>query len=413
MWNAKDLIGSAASPDLQVRSSFQVLAAPLVTSNTRLQPSSTWANQSPLSTSQPSTTAPFSPPPHRRPAAAALATVAEIHSAFKTFGLFLLTESPTPSLALTTELSGAFAKFYALPQEDKRALDLRNGGWAWRGYMPFGGEGTKDKTDLKEGFYGGPEHTSHELGGLPTYGLNQFPDAQVPELRELVLDFTERITELGVVVCEAMTIALKLERGYIKKKILDKPNPVQLFRCFHYIAADDAKGGQFGIGEHSDFGLLTLLAQNGPGLQVLSPGGKWLDVPVIPGSFVVNVGDILDRLTSGLYVSPFHRAIPPAPGTDRISIPFFFDPAWNAEMVPFPLPPTTKSQIPEDAEKRWTRTTFRNLEGVWGQYLGVKVRKVFPDLVLPEFTAVARESTLHKLAVPQNAAPTIRGAIAV
>ncbi|KZP05327.1 Clavaminate synthase-like protein, partial [Athelia psychrophila] len=153
---------------------------------------------------------------------------------------------------------------------------------------------------------------------------------------------------------------------------LATPNPVQLFRCFYYIAADDAKGGQFGIGEHSDFGLLTLLAQNGPGLQVLSPGGKWLDVPVIPGSHVVNVGDILDRLTSGLYVSPFHRAIPPAPGTDRISIPFLFDAAWNAEMVPFPLPPATKSQIPEDAEKRWTRTTFRNLEGIWGQYLGVK-----------------------------------------
>lgn len=67
------------------------------------------------------------------PSAAALATVAEIHSAFKTFGLFLLTKSPTPSLDLTTKLSEAFAKFYALPGEDKRALDLRNGGWAWRG----------------------------------------------------------------------------------------------------------------------------------------------------------------------------------------------------------------------------------------------------------------------------------------
>lgn len=103
-----------------------------------------------------------------------------------------------------------------------------------------------------------------------------------------------------------------------------------------------------------------------------------------------------------MYRSVAHRVILPSPSSTRLSIPFFFDPAWNAEMKPFPLPTPPTSEVMAAAEERWKKTTFRSLDGVWGQYLGVKVKKVFPDLVLPEFDAVERGSGRHVLVVRKD-----------
>jgi hypothetical protein len=87
--------------------------------------------------------------------------------------------------------------------------------------------------------------------------------------------------------------------------------------------------------------------------------------------------------------------------SDRLSIPFFFDPAWTAEIQAFPLSAATGSSIPDPTIlKRWQqRSTFSNLQGIWGQYLGVKVQKVFPDLKLPEFSAVSRASGRHLIQI--------------
>jgi hypothetical protein len=87
--------------------------------------------------------------------------------------------------------------------------------------------------------------------------------------------------------------------------------------------------------------------------------------------------------------------------SERLSIPFFFDPAWTAKIQPFPLFTTSNSPVSDPMIlKRWQhRSTFNSLQGVWGQYLGVKVQKVFPDLKLPEFSAVSRASTRHLVEV--------------
>lgn len=116
------------------------------------------------------------------------------------------------------------------------------------------------------------------------------------------------------------------------------------------------------------------------------------------------MGDILDRLTSGLYISPLHRVLPPLPMSDRISIPFFFDPAWTAEIQPLPLSPPTMSSVPDaKITQRWKqRSTFNDLQGIWGQYLGAKVQKIFPGLVLPEFSAVTRASGRHLIKVEKD-----------
>jgi len=156
--------------------------------------------------------------------------------------------------------------------------------------MPWGGEGTKGSTDQKEGFYGGPELNPmdhHPLKGIPTYGKNQFPDEDVPEMRKLVLEYIEKVTELGLAISDAMSVGLSLERTFVRRMVLE-PEPIQLFRAFKYSGREGVES--CGIGEHSDFGFLTILSQNAAGLQVFSPSDGWVDVPVIPDSFVVNGG---------------------------------------------------------------------------------------------------------------------------
>jgi isopenicillin N synthase-like dioxygenase len=219
-----------------------------------------------------------------------LATVSQIHSAFSTWGIFILTGTNSIPPSLTNSLRTALSKFFSLTPQKKEELHLRNGGWAWRGYMPWGGEGTKGSTDQKEGFYGGPElnrNDDHPLKGMPTYGENQFPDEDVPEMRKLVLEYIEKVTELGLAISDAMSVGLGLEKGEVRKRVLE-PEPIQLFRAFKYSGREGVES--CGIGEHSDFGFLTILSQNAAGLQVFSPSGEWVDVPVIPDSFVVNGG---------------------------------------------------------------------------------------------------------------------------
>lgn len=169
--------------------------------------------------------------------------------------------------------------------------------------MPWGGEGTKGSTDQKEGFYGGPElnpKDDHPLKGMPTYGKNQFPDEDVPEMRKVVLEYIEMVTELGLTISDAISVGLGLEKGEVRRRVLE-PEPIQLFRAFKYSGREGVES--CGIGEHSDFGFLTILSQNAAGLQVFSPSGEWVDVPVIPDSFVVNGGHSSCHLVQfdGLY----------------------------------------------------------------------------------------------------------------
>ncbi|KAJ7104545.1 hypothetical protein C8R43DRAFT_1140983 [Mycena crocata] len=305
--------------------------------------------------------------------------------------LGLLTHHPV-SDELQSSLLTSAQMFFALPDADKLALDVRNGGVAWRGYMPLGGEGTHGRVDRKEGIYFGPEHAdNHPLVGMPLHGQNQFPsEAQVPSMRKAVLEYIAAVTQVGIAVVAGLSLGLGLEAGYLQERLL-KPEPVALFRCFKYATLESVGGEEpvFGIGEHS--GMLA-----SAGLQVKSPQGEWVDVPVLDNAFVVNIGDMLDQLTGGRLPSRAHRVIPPPPSAGpRFSFPFFFDFAWNAPMVPLDLahlPPITAEEQAA-AQERWQRGTFKRVEGEWWQYLAKKVKKVFPDLALPEFEANEAPST--------------------
>jgi isopenicillin N synthase-like dioxygenase len=150
-----------------------------------------------------------------------------------------------------------------------------------------------------------------------------------------------------------------------------------LFRIFNY-PPPPAGSELWGVGEHTDYGLLTILLQDDAGGLEVKSGKSWIAAPPIPGSFVCNLGDMLDRMTRGIYRSTPHRVRNPAP-RDRLSFPFFFDPNFFAKVGPIDLP--SGETAPDDRAQRWDKSSVHAFSGTYGDYLLGKVGKVFPELI--------------------------------
>lgn len=199
-------------------------------------------------------------------------TIQAVYDAVSSWGFFVLTNTPVAQSQQTALLNSA-KQFFNLPLEKKAALDVANGGVAWRGYMPLGGEYTHGRQDWKEGLYVGPEHEDdHPLAGMPLHGRNQFPDGDLPGMRGDVLKYFEQVSELGKTLTDVLSLGLKLEKNELRRAWLE-PEPIVLFRCFKYSPLPEVTESQspkesFGIGEHTDFGYLTILKVDSPGLQV-------------------------------------------------------------------------------------------------------------------------------------------------
>lgn len=279
---------------------------------------------------------------------------------------------------LQQRLEDLSRQFFERDLETKLEIGMNVGGRAWRGYFPVGGELTSGKPDLKEGIYFGAElEDNHPLvkASTPMHGRNLFPSS-VPQLRETVLEYMEAMTKLGHKLMAGIALSLELEESYFSDRYTK--DPLILFRIFNYPpnSSLSEKKRQWGVGEHTDYGVLTILKQdNAGGLQVKSKSG-WVDAPPIPNSFVCNIGDMLDRMTRGLYRSTPHRVLNLS-GRDRLSFPFFFDPNFNVEVQPIELKGVMAS---DDQNERWDRASVHAFRGTYGDYLLSKVSKVFPEL---------------------------------
>jgi isopenicillin N synthase-like dioxygenase len=230
--------------------------------------------------------------------------------------------------------------------------------------------------DLKEGIYFGaelgPDHPRVQ-DGTPLHGPNLFP-RRPAELRPVVLAYLDELTRIGQAVLGGMALGLGLDRDWFRRTLTD--DPLILFRIFHYPPSAAGAGDQWGVGEHTDYGLLTLLAQDANGgLSVRGPDG-WLDAEPVPGSFVCNIGDMLERLTGGLYRSTPHR-VRNESGADRLSFPFFLDPSWDAAVDRLPI---VERPTDDGAAERWDHASVHGFTGTYGDYVRAKVAKVFPDL---------------------------------
>ena len=305
--------------------------------------------------------------------AAAMSVAGQIEAACRDRGFFYVTGHGVPA-SLLAELAEASAEFFALPVADKLEIDMVRGGRAWRGYFPVGAELTSGRPDLKEGLYFGtelPDDDPRVLAGLPLHGRNLFP-RQVPRLGPLVLAYLDALTTAGQALLTGVALSLGLDATYFAAGYT--ADPTILFRIFHYPPSpphDDS----WGVGEHTDYGLLTLLAQDeSGGLQVAAPEG-WIDAPPIPDTLVCNIGDMLDRLTGGWYKSTPHR-VRNLSGHGRLSFPFFLDPGFTDEVPPLP----GRAASAGDGRPRWDGKDLRAFTGTYGDYLLGKVSKVFPQL---------------------------------
>ncbi len=278
---------------------------------------------------------------------------------------------------LQLRLDDLSRKFFAQGSAAKLEIRMEKAGRAWRGYFPVGGELTSGKPDLKEGLYFGAELTDdHPLvrSGTPMHGPNLFP-GNIPPFRETVLEYLAAMTRLGHSMMEGIALSLGLNESYFAERYTS--DPLILFRIFNYPpdATRIPENQSWGVGEHSDYGLLTILKQDSSGgLQVNSKSG-WVEAWPLPGSFVCNIGDMLDRMTGGLYRSTAHRVKSP-PEHDRLSFPFFFDPNFDAEVRPIKV----KAQLDDDRNERWDRASVHDFNGTYGDYLLSKVSRVFPQL---------------------------------
>jgi len=278
---------------------------------------------------------------------------------------------------LIRRLEEASHQFFAQDLQAKLEIGMSRGGRAWRGFFPVGGELTSGKPDLKEGIYFGAElDNDHPLvkAGTPLHGPNLFP-AAIPQFRDLVLDYMAAMTRLGHCLATGLSLSLGLEESYFADRYTR--DPLILFRIFNYPAPSmnpDAES-DLGVGEHTDYGLLTILKQDMSGGLQVKIKSHWVDARPIPNSFVCNVGDMLDRLTGGLCLSVPHRVRNLA-GHNRLSFAFFFDPNFNAEVRPIEI----DSTLNDNKEERWDHASVHDFHGTYGDYLLNKVSRVFPEL---------------------------------
>jgi len=261
-------------------------------------------------------------------------------------------------------------QFFAQALDVKLQISMSRGGRAWRGYFPVGGELTSGKPDNKEGIYFGAELSPNDplvQAGTPLHGSNLFP-SEIPAFRTTVLAYMKEMTDLGHRLMSAVSLSLGLSETYFADHYTS--DPLILFRIFNYPAS-----AAVGVGEHTDYGLLTILKQDMSGGLQVKTKSQWFDITPIPNSFVCNVGDMLDRITGGRYLSAPHRVQNPS-RHDRLSFAFFFDPNFNAEVKPLNI----AANMHDDKAQRWDHLSVHEFRGTYGDYLIGKVSKVFPGL---------------------------------
>jgi isopenicillin N synthase-like dioxygenase len=278
--------------------------------------------------------------------------------------------------AAGAQLESLAREFFALPEPEKARIAMALGGRSWRGWFPLGSELTAGVPDRKEGLYFGRQLEPDDprvTAGLPLHGPNLFPEHPAG-LRDGVLAWMSAMEALGQTLMTGVALGLGLTDTWFGDHLTG--DPTILFRIFRYPPDPGRAGDGWGVAEHTDYGLLTILLQDEHGgLEVRGRHG-WISVPPQPGAFVCNIGDMLDRLTGGRYRSTAHR-VRNTSGYDRLSFPFFFDPDWDAEVTPLPF---HGPRPPDDAARRWDAASVHAWEGRYGDYLAAKVSKVFPAL---------------------------------
>ncbi|MGN7859760.1 isopenicillin N synthase family dioxygenase [Microbacterium sp. 22303] len=264
----------------------------------------------------------------------------DLRAATHDVGFFYLTGTGvTPELE--RRLHQAAKDFFALPEDEKLAIENVKSPH-FRGYTRIGGERTQGAVDWREQIDIGPEREA--VDGGPGYnrliGPNLWPEAQ-PELREVVAEWHEHLSGVARKLLRAWALALGAEETYFEQNFGD---PSTLIKIVRYPGTHEPEPQQ-GVGAHKDSGVLTLLwVEPGKGGLQVERDGSWVDAPPVDGAFVVNIGELLEYATDGYLKATNHRVVSPQAPDERISIPFFFNPALDARLPLIDLPTELAAQ---------------------------------------------------------------------
>lgn len=228
--------------------------------------------------------------------------------------------------ALQARVFQASEAFFNLPMEQKRRVDMKLSP-ANRGYDPLRGQTLEAGAppDLKESYYVGEERGADDpkvIAGKFNHGANQWPDG-VPDFRPAIEEYYRVMTELSALLMRGLALSLGLEEDYFGDFCVE---PQAIVRLLHYPPQPaNAAPNEKGCGAHTDFGGITLLLQDeNEGLQVWNEHRRtWIHADPIPGTYVVNLGDMIARWTNDRYHSTLHRVVNLS-GKERYSIPFFY-----------------------------------------------------------------------------------------
>jgi len=243
---------------------------------------------------------------------------------------------------------GATKAFFALPEAMKRRYHVA-GGAGQRGYVPFGVEAAKgaDTVDLKEFWHVGRElPEGHRY--RPYMPHNLWPE-EIPNFKRDVYALYEALDALGLELLQSIALFLGLPADFFRESVRDGNS---VLRLLHYPPTPPHAGG-VRAEAHEDINVITLLlGAEEAGLQLLTREGEWLDVNPPEGALVVNIGDMLQRLTNHVLPSTSHRVVNPTPERahlPRYSIPFFlhFAPDYPIETLPSCITSENPNRYPE------------------------------------------------------------------
>ena len=291
--------------------------------------------------------------------------VADLGAAYHNIG-FVAIRNHYLTEDLSARLYHVIKQFFALPDTVKQKYEIP-GLAGQRGYIGKGKEHAKGRNtgDLKEFFHVGQVVADNDPIKAE-YPDNVWPD-ELPEFKAVALDVYQRLEKTGVEMLRAIALYLQLPEDYFDAKV---KHGNSILRPIHYYPIEDPAAvpdDAVRAAEHGDINLITLLmGASADGLQVLRRDGKWIPITALPEQLVVNVGDMLERLTNKNLKSTIHRVVNPPRqlmNTPRYSIPFFMHP--RSEMSLAALPNCVSAQHP----KIWEDITA-------GEFLNQRLREI-------------------------------------
>ncbi|MFL6782741.1 MAG: isopenicillin N synthase family dioxygenase [Sphingomicrobium sp.] len=286
----------------------------------------------------------------------------ELGRSFEDYGFAIIADHGIPD-ALIHDAEEKAKAFFALPDETKRKYHIEGGGGA-RGYTPFGIETAKGASafDLKE-FW----HVGRELAAGHPF-RDHMPDnvwpTEVPGFRETFEELFATFDRTGLKILKAIARYLSIDEDYFIDTVRDGNS---VMRLLHYPPIEGEPGSNVRAGAHEDINTITLLlGAEEAGLELLTRDGRWIPVSPKPGELVVNIGDMLQRLTNGRLRSTTHRVVNPPPerrGFSRFSMPFFLH--FRSDFLIEPLPGT----VPPGEKPKWSPITA-------DEYLQERLREI-------------------------------------